>query len=402
MAPEGATTQPQPLWFLLVLALASAGGAVSYVPFLTVLLPVRITEIAQGENVASLAYVTFAGANVASLANIAFGWLSDRTGTRRAWIAAGLVLSTGLLVVAGTAGSVFGLILAVMAWQVGLNMMLGPLAAWAGDCVPDEQKGLLGGLFSFAPALGALSGAVVTVPGMIADASRPLVVALASAAMVLPALLLGAGRKRPPLMAPDFERLPRSRHNGPLHSRSAILRMWLARLLVQIAEASLFAFLLFWLVSLSPRFDQSFAARLFTLVLWIAVPLALFVGRWSDRTARPIIPLVATAALSSVGLVMMAAIDGEQAAIAGYLLFGTASTIFLALHSGQTLRVLPRPQHRGRDLGLFNLTNTIPSLIFPWFTLLLVPVFGYAGLFAVLAALAALAAALLAGISRRT
>lgn len=402
MAPDGAPPQPQPLWFLLVLALASAGGAVSYVPFLTVLLPVRITEIAQGENVASLAYVTFAGAIVASLANIAFGWLSDRTGTRRAWIAAGLALSTGLLVVAGKAGSVSGLILAVMAWQVGLNMMLGPISAWAGDCVPDQQKGLLGGLFSFAPALGALSGAVVTVPGMIPDGSRPLVVALVSAAMVLPALLLGVGRKQPALMVPDFEPLPRSRNDGPLHSRSAIARMWLARLLVQIAEASLFAFLLFWLASLSPRFDQSFSARLFTMVLWIAVPLALFVGRWSDRAGRPIMPLAATAALSSFGLVMMAAIDGEEAAIAGYLLFGTASTIFLALHSGQTLRVLPRPQHRGRDLGLFNLTNTIPSLIFPWFTLLLVPVFGYAGLFAVLAALAALAAVLLAGISRKT
>src|SRR3546814_13105781 len=66
MPTESAPPQRQPLWFLLVLALASAGGAVAYVPFLTVLLPVRITEIAQGENVASLAYVTFAGAIVAS------------------------------------------------------------------------------------------------------------------------------------------------------------------------------------------------------------------------------------------------------------------------------------------------------------------------------------------------
>src|SRR3546814_1478145 len=66
MPTKSAPPQRQPLWFLLVLALASAGGAVAYVPFLTVLVPVRITEIAQGENVASLAYVTFAGAIVAS------------------------------------------------------------------------------------------------------------------------------------------------------------------------------------------------------------------------------------------------------------------------------------------------------------------------------------------------
>src|SRR3546814_16152163 len=84
------------------------------------------------------------------------------------WIATGLVLSAGLLVVAGEARSVAGLILSVMAWQVGLNLMLNPLAAWAGDCVPDEQKGLLGGLFGFAPAMGALAGAVITLPGPLA------------------------------------------------------------------------------------------------------------------------------------------------------------------------------------------------------------------------------------------
>ncbi|MEL6753662.1 MAG: MFS transporter, partial [Pseudomonadota bacterium] len=50
--------------------------------------------------------------------------------------------------------------------------------------------------------------------------------------------------------------------------------------------------------------------------------------------------------------------------------------------------VLPRPERRGRDLGIFNLTNTIPALIMPWLTLALVPVFGFGGLFFLLAALA--------------
>ena len=35
----------QPLWFLLALAFASAGGAVAYVPFLTVLLPLKVDEL---------------------------------------------------------------------------------------------------------------------------------------------------------------------------------------------------------------------------------------------------------------------------------------------------------------------------------------------------------------------
>ncbi len=98
----------------------------------------------------------------------------------------------------------------------------------------------------------------------------------------------------------------------------------------------------------------------------------------------------------------MAAADDLTWAIAGYVLFGLAAAIFLALHSGQTLRVLPAPQHRGRDLGLFNLTNTVPGMVMPWLAVLLIPAFGYAALFVLFAALALLSAALLVTVLRRS
>jgi predicted MFS family arabinose efflux permease len=81
-------------------------------------------------------------------------------------------------------------------------------------------------------------------------------------------------------------------------------------------------------------------------------------------------------------------------------LFGLATTVFLSLHSGLTLRVLPSPQHRGRDLGIFNLTNTVPSLIMPWLTIAIVPRSGFATLFVILAILAAAAATLLFTLKR--
>jgi sugar phosphate permease len=72
------------------------------------------------------------------------------------------------------------------------------------------------------------------------------------------------------------------------------------------------------------------------------------------------------------------------------------------LHASQTLRVLPSPQHRGRDLGLFNLTNTVPGMVMPWLTVLLVPSFGYSSLFVLFAALSILSALLLATFARST
>jgi MFS family permease len=383
-------TPSQSLRFLWLYALAAAGGAVAYVPFLTILLPVRMSELSGAEDVEPLAYAAFAGAIAASLANIAFGWLSDRTGSRRGWILAGLALSSALLVSVRATDDIAALIALIVVWQLALNMMLGPLAAMAGDLVPHAQKGLLGGLLAFAPAAGAAAGAMVTWPGLADADGRLVLVAALTAAMVLPVLLFGRPVPMPQLMVPEPAETRRAR------PRSLVARMWLARLLVQLSEAALFAYLLYWFRSIDASVTDSETARIFTLVLVAAVPLSLLAGRWSDRADRPILPLATTAAIASLGLVLMAMAETREMAIAGYVLFGLVASIFLALHSAQTLRVLPRPQTRGRDLGLFNLTNTTPSLIMPWLTLSLVPGFGFDALFAVLAALALLASLLLA------
>jgi sugar phosphate permease len=112
--------------------------------------------------------------------------------------------------------------------------------------------------------------------------------------------------------------------------------------------------------------------------------------------------LVICAAISAIGLIGMALAQSTAAAIGSYALFGIVSSIFLAQHSAQTLRVLPRADRRGRDLGLFNLTNTLPSLIMPWFALTLVPYFGFSGLFVLLAALSVVTGVVLTPLARRS
>lgn len=190
------------------------------------------------------------------------------------------------------------------------------------------------------------------------------------------------------------ERGRSSRPSGPA------LRMWLARLLVQIAEAALFAYLYFWFRSIDPAMGDNEKAGIFSIALTLAIPVALVAGRWADRADRPFLPLVVSAAVSSAGMVAMALSADAGTAKASYLIFGIATTVFLSLHSGQTLRVLPRADRRGRDMGVFNLTNTVPSLIMPWLTISLVPGFGFGALFLLLASLSAIAVLLLATIPR--
>jgi MFS family permease len=388
-----ATRQPHPTRFLRLFALAWAGGSIAYVPFLTLLLPLRILALAGPDSVRVLARITFFGAIAASSGNILFGWLSDRTGVRRPWIAAGLVMSSLLLLAMPFLQSFTAILLVVMLWQLALNMMLGPLWAWAADMVPRESTGLVGGLMSFAPSAGALAGVIITIPGLASFDQRFLLIALMVGASVAPVLLMISSK---PPEAPQIPTTPKI----VSATGSSIILMWLARLLLQIAEATLFAYLLVYFVSIDPNVAENRVAALFGCVLVVAIPLSLVSGGWADRTGRPIQPLAVLATVAAMGLIALTAASTIAEASIAYVVFGVATNAFLSLHSGQTLRVLPSPNHRGRDLGLFNLTNTIPSLIMPWLTILLVPRHGFSALFLLLSLLAVCSAALLFSIKR--
>jgi MFS family permease len=389
--------------FLLLYALAWAGASIAYIPFLTILLPVRVTSLVGHEEAVSwLAYIAFSGAVAASIGHIGFGYLSDITGNRRLWIWAGLLLSSLLLIAVPYADNLPSLVAMIMCWQLSLNMMLAPLAAMAGDRVPDSRKGLLGGMLAFAPGLGALSGALVTIPGLASDHARLGLVAAIVALCVVPVLIISGREQHPkivnmPTPADCMDRIEGS--NG--FRRNVLQRMWLARLTVQIGEAALFAFLYLWFRSIDPGMNDNRTASVFSIVLILSAPLALVAGRWSDIRAKPILPLLVCAAIAAIGLIGMAFARSTATAIGAYALFGIVSSVFLALHSAQTLRVLSRADRRGRDLGLFNLTNTLPSLIMPWFALTLVPYFGFSGLFVLLAALSVITGLLLTPLARK-
>lgn len=386
----------QPAAFLWLYALAWAGGAVAYVPFLTILLPIRVAVMAGDQKVQWLAYITFFGAVAASIGGIVFGWLSDRSGTRRPWIVAGLLGTVLLMMCIPLASRPLELLLLIVVWQLALNMMLGPLSAWAADHVAPSQLGQLGGLLALSPALGSVAGALVTLPRLADADGRLAVVSLLVCCCVLPALIFAK-----PVGDGTGSHAERLVDNRARRAAAIAVGMWTARFLVQISEATLFAYLYYYFHTIDPSRDAGWIARLFGLVTCTAVPAALLVGRWSDRSNRPILPLIAAAFMASIALMTMAFAGTSDEAAVAYVLFGFATTIFLSLHSAQTLRVLSDSERRGRDLGYFNLTNTAPSLIIPWLTVAIVPTFGFAHLFLVLAAFALIAVLILSVVASR-
>ena len=93
------------------------------------------------------------------------------------------------------------------------------------------------------------------------------------------------------------------------------------------------------------------------------VSASVLFGRAADRPERRKYVLLLAALVAAVGLVAMASAQSREAGAAAFILYTAGSSVFAALHSGLSFQLLPDPRHRGRDLGLFNLTNTLPSLL---------------------------------------
>jgi MFS family permease len=307
-----------------------------------------------------------AGSTAAGLSNILFGWLSDRSvargGGRRRWIAGGLVaiaISYACIAVAPTAGAI---ILATVLFQASLNAMLNPLVAIMADEIPDAQKGLTGGLNALANPVASAVMAILVSMSSLGESSRLAIVVIAIAGCVTP-LLTTRSRAVPIVDQPRA---------AVMTLRRDLIAAWASRLLVQIAGVVLQLYLLYYFESIAPNApNDSLAAHighLLTISFIVALPIAVLVGRLSDRIDRRKPFLLAAAILAALGLLGMAlATDWTSAAIA-FGIYSVGSGIFLPLQAAFSMQLLPDPHHRGRDLGLLNLTNTLPSLLGPLLT----------------------------------
>lgn len=363
--------------FLFLFALANAGGVVAYVPLLTLILPARISELAGDARIEWLSAVAFFGAIGASVGNVLFGWASDVVGGRRTWTAAGLGLTLASYMLIFVADTEFEIVTAVFLYQIVLNMMLAPMTAWAADRVPDEDKGLLGGMLAAGAPVGALAGVLATASAFTNDGSRLALVCALILAFVLPLLVVFAA----PVV--DGQNTTEPQPRSGLRLDFGII--WTARLLVQIAGSVLFVFLLYFFQSLPMPATQNQVARISAVTLLIAFPLTLMLGRISDRLGPRKPFLVGSALAGAMGLALMSFGNDLPFAIAGYALFSCATAIFLSLHNVYAMQLLPSPSRRGRDMGLMNLTNTLPAFISPALAMWLVPGRGFGLLLLVLA-----------------
>jgi MFS family permease len=349
--------------FLLAFALANAGGVIAYQPLLTLLLPLKVEQLAGATRIGLFSATVIAGALAASVSNVLFGWLSDRSlargGGRRRWVAAGLVLtgcSFAAIVLARTPAAI---IAAVALFQLSVNALLAPLLAIMADEVPDGQKGVAGGLLAGAVPVASAVSALLVGLRWAGEGERLTIVLLIVGACVAPLMLMRAqvAAESAPVSA-----MPRV-------ERGDLLAAWAGRLLVQAAGNALSLYLLYYFESIVPSVAPAELAprvgHLLTIAYVLSLPIALGAGRLSDRVARRKPVLLGGALLAAAGLAGMALAPDWRWAASAFVAYAIGSAVFQALHSAFAMQLLPHPAHRGRDLGLLNLANTLPALLGP-------------------------------------
>lgn len=348
--------------FAYAYGLANVAGVLSYYPVVSLFLPLKVSAIAPDDRFQTLALLSGIGALVASAANILFGALSDRSflrhGSRRRWLCAGIVAPGIAYALLAAAHDRSGLIAAVIAFQLAVNLLLAPLGAMLADEVADEDKGFAGGLLALGPPAASLFGGLI-IASELPEAHRYAVLAGLVALLAMPMLLL---RPSPPQTCADAASsaadLPRD-----------LAFLWIGRLAMQTAAVAILTYGLFYFERRDGGDPATVATRVALLsgaARLAAVPAGIAIGILSDRLDRRVPILIGAAFCAALGLVLMAFAQSWLAGTPGYLAFALGSSVFAGLHMAFTAQLLcGSPRHRGRDLGLFNLTNTVPALLAP-------------------------------------
>ncbi|NBB51287.1 MFS transporter [Rhizobium sp. CRIBSB] len=403
--------------FVLAYTAAQIGAYIGFVPLLTLLLPLKAAAIDAAGRVELLATVALWGAITAGVANVIAGAVSDRThdapGRRWRWMAAGVVataLSYGLI---AAAQAPWSLMVAIVCLQIGLNLMLNPLAAILPDLVPDRQKGLVSGFAGTAYPLASLFGALVIGVWLSSEWARLCAVVLALLLLVFPFVLSirrTAARSAAVPRDPGAESPPLSLAAGLSAFGDSDFRMaFVSRLFVQTAVAMNVLYLLFFLQQetgiaavLPAHRPEAVVGWLLTVSTVVAIVAGLVGGYLSDRLGRRRELIFLGGLCLGAAALVMALVPQWPGPVLAQGLFGIGMGIYGVVDTALIAQVLPSRADTGRDLGLINVATTAAQVLAPLLALIVLQSVGndLRLLFAISGAVAVLGASTIMGVRR--
>ncbi|MFC6065944.1 MFS transporter [Streptomyces ochraceiscleroticus] len=404
----GESPQPKRVLFISALAFGQLGLFIALFAPIMIGMSVKAGELAQSDTELTtiVGNVLGYGAIGAFLGNSIFGRLSDRSrsrfGMRRPYMISGVAIMVVAFFLIAVASNVWMLAAAWFVAQFGANAAYGPFTATLADQLPEKQyarvSAVLGIMQNIAIFLATWISSLLSTNTLAMFMAPALVGALAIVmyALVLPDKVQRHGEPEPfrlgvllrtfwvnPIKHPDFG------------------FAWLSRLFVITANMLFVTFRFPYVMNRLdvPRADVPGIVS--QGVLWYTISLIIsgFAAGWlSDRLGRRKVFVFASSAIFAIGTYLLLHIDTVEQFYLVEALIGVGYGIYMAIDLALVLQILPNPEDRGKDLGVFNIANALPSSFAPFIGAGLLTVATTAGapnydLLLTTAALAALAGA---------
>ena len=357
------------------------GAFAAFVPLFALTLPQKIATVpglGGGRAVEALSWILVAGSVAAGGGNIVAGAISDalfrRTRSRRRMIAAGVVAVVAGLASVAVARSFAELVLAIVAFQLALNVLLSPLVALMVDYVPDERKGRMAGWLGLALPFGSVMVTLLAMFAPVSAGSNPIVSLFITMLVVLvltaPLVVLWPV---PALVSIELDPPDAIPLSGQRERRALIadfMLVWTARLLVQFAAAAILPYLYFYVANVlrppggAAAIGPAVGALAFAFAV-MSMAGAIGIGWISDRLGHRRAPLAMAAMLVAICMATLSIAPVWPLTVVAYGCFAAGLAGFLAIDNALVAQLVAANPRRATLLGVMNLTNTLPSILAP-------------------------------------
>lgn len=359
--------------FVALMALCQFGIWVAILTPAQTTLAIRVEHVAPLTKDRTLGLILGVGVLFSLVGSPLFGRLSDRTSTalgrRRPWILGGLAAMLVCALVIAFARPVPVLLVAWCVAQLSGAASYAAMTATIPDRVPVVQRGLVSGVMGLTLPVGTLFGTYVVqlfdVDSFLIFAGPALIGLVCGLIYVI--LVRDADPPREDLPRYGLREFLRSFWVNP--SRYPDFAWTFAsRFLVYMGYAVLMAYQVFFLTDhlRVPKSEVTHLVFLVTLTMTVAsIASALLGGKLSDIAGRRRPFVFVSAAVMALGLVGIGLSGSFPMFWIMATLVGLGQGLFLSVDLALVSQVLPDPDDNAKDMGVFNIANTLPQSIAP-------------------------------------
>lgn len=360
--------------FIAAYWIAQCGNWLGLITPVTLTIAIRIAQIADpARKMSQLGLVLGVGALASIIATPVWGHISDHTrvriGRRKLWMILGVAGGGAGLLLMGAAQDITLFGLGWVIAQIGLNANQAALNALLPDKVPEAQRGRVSGLLGLTIIFAVVAGTFLTQ----FTAHSPYLLFLGpwlgtvlSLVVILPMFKDGPA----PTIAESVGGMRRFLSAFRVNPRANpdFCWAWISRLFVVMGIAYLQAYAVYFL---SDRLKQpmSEVPRLIFINGSIGAVITLLIspaaGWLSDRMKRRKPFVFVAAVIGGVGLVATGMAQTVTQFLVGSAIAGIGISVYYAVDLALVAAVLPDPERSAKDMGIFQIANTLPQSLAP-------------------------------------